>query len=163
MKPEALKVIVVDQHEDVCHRLGRGLETLTGVHVLLHTTDLTVAAELIHECKPDVILADFNFGPTDRPEVARWLNSLSPDSALIVYSSYYLDDERQGFEDAGAARCLLKGLTLRELEAEMRETVDRARISPARLADRATNSGSPGSRKASRKQPPGSPITPPKA
>ncbi len=118
-----LTAIVVDQHDEVCDRLGRALDGLPGIRVLAHTTNLMLAAELVHQHKPDVILADFKWGQAARPDVAGWIGRMSPDSALIVYSSYYINGERQEFEAAGAARCLLKGLTLRELETEISETV----------------------------------------
>lgn len=130
--------MIVDQHEEVCHRLGRALDASPGMDVVLHTPNIMQAAELAHHDQPDVILADFKWGPADRPDTLRWLAQISPSSVIIVYSSYYLADERERFEEAGAARCLLKGLTLKELEVEVHQTLDAvraARLGTSPIAD----------------------------
>jgi DNA-binding NarL/FixJ family response regulator len=103
------------------------LDALPGIHVLAHTTNLMVAAELAHQYQPDVILADFSWGQSDRPVRLGWLGRMSPGSVLIVYSSYYVDGERERFQVAGAHRCLLKGLTIKELGDEIQRTVVNAK------------------------------------
>jgi DNA-binding NarL/FixJ family response regulator len=118
-----LTMMVADQHEEVCDPLARALGALPGIDVLAHTTNLMLAAELAHQEKPDVILADFKWGQADRAEILRWLGRMSPESVLIVYSSYFVNGERESFEEAGAARCLLKGLPVKELQAEIRRTL----------------------------------------
>lgn len=120
-KDRPFTVIVVDQHEEVCESLAYSLERLSGVKVLAHTTNPVGAAKLAHESSPDVIIADFTWGGAARPDILRWFSRMSPRSHLVVYSSYYTDGEREAFESAGAALCLLKGLSIRELAAEARK------------------------------------------
>jgi DNA-binding NarL/FixJ family response regulator len=114
-----LTVLVVDQHEEVCHLLGRALEALPEVEVLAHTTNLMLAAELAQQFSPDAIVVDLHWGQVARPEILRWLSRASPESALIVYSSYYLNGEREEFAKAGARCCLLKGMSARDLYGEL--------------------------------------------
>lgn len=118
-----ITVMVVDQHEKVCASLARSLERLPGMTVLAHTTNLTLAAELAHRSSPDVIIADFTWGEVARPDVLRWFARMSPQSRLVVHSSYYTDGERESFLSAGASRCLLKGMSVRDLGIELRKVV----------------------------------------
>lgn len=120
-RERSFTVMVVDQHEEVCESLARSLERLPGVKVLAHTANLIRAAELAHESSPDVIIADFTWGVATRPDVLRWFARMSPESRVVVYSSYYTDGEREAFQAAGASRCLLKGMSIKELGAELRK------------------------------------------
>lgn len=115
-----LTLIVVDQNEEVCHRLANSLERLPGIQVLAHTTNVMLAAQLAHQLSPDVIVADFKWGEAKRVDMLRWLVRMCPESSVIVYSSYYRDGEREAFAAAGACLCLLKGLTVEELGSQIR-------------------------------------------
>lgn len=128
MKDPPITLIVVDQHEDVCHRLARSLEALPGVRVLAHTTNVMLAAELAHQYSPDVIVADFNWGAATRPDALRLIGEMSPDSRLVMYSSYYTDGEREAFAEAGADICLLKGMSVKELGAQLRKAAAARRL-----------------------------------
>jgi DNA-binding NarL/FixJ family response regulator len=115
--------MVVDQHEDVCERLAQSLDRIPGIKVLAQTMNLMSAGELAHQSAPDVIVADFKWGGTPRSEILRWLGRMSPQSTLVVYSSYYRDGEREAFAGAGASACLLKGISAKELAAQLRKAV----------------------------------------
>jgi DNA-binding NarL/FixJ family response regulator len=80
-----------------------------------------LGAELAHQYEPDVIIADFRWGEGARFDMLRWLKRMSPYSKLVVNTSYYTDGEREAFTEAGAALCLLKGMSTRELAAQVRK------------------------------------------
>lgn len=134
-----LTLIVVDQNEEVCHRLASGLERLPGIRVLAHTTNVMLAGELAHQFSPDVIIADFKWGEAERADILRWLVGMCPRSSVIVYSSYYRDGEREALEAAGAVLCLLKGLNVDELGGQIRY------VRALRPAKRQGEPSSPGS------------------
>lgn len=115
-----ITVLIIDEHPEVSARLAHGLSSMAGFRVVAHTTNPVWAGEFTHHWKPQIIIADFKRGPRPRHEIVRWMKENSPESQIIVYSSYYLDAERNEFLRAGAALCLLKGLTLNELAAELR-------------------------------------------
>ena len=121
-----ITVMVVDQHEEVCDRLAHALEGLPGIRVLAHTTNLMLGAELAHQFAPDVIIADFRWGEATRADVLEWLGRMSPNSHLVVYSSYFTDGEREAFHAAGAERCLLKGMSVKELADDLRRVATQA-------------------------------------
>jgi DNA-binding NarL/FixJ family response regulator len=110
--------MVVDQNEDVCDRLGRSLDRLPDVRLVACTTNVMAAAEIAADLTPEVIIADFKWGQAKRSDILRWLARMSPRSAIVVYSSYYTDGEREAFLEAGAGRCLLKGMSVKQLAAE---------------------------------------------
>ena len=117
----SLTVMVVDQHEEVCKSLAHSLDRLPAIRVVGQTTNLVRAAELALESPPDIILADFTRGLAPRPDVLHWFASVSPNSRFVMYSSYYTDGEREAFQLAGASRCLLKGMSIKDLAAEIRQ------------------------------------------
>ena len=126
-----ISVMVVDQHQEVCEALARGLKGLPGFHVLSHTGNLVLAAELAHQFRPDVIIADFKWSETPRPDALRWLARVSPGTRMVVYTSYFTDGEREAFESAGAEHCLLKGLSLKELADQLRKVASRKAVDSA--------------------------------
>jgi DNA-binding NarL/FixJ family response regulator len=121
-----ITVLIIDEHPEVNARLAHGLSAMAGFRVVAHTTNPVWAAEFAHHWKPQIIIADFERGHGPRSEMARWLKENSPDSRIVVFSSYYAKDERNEFLQAGASRCLLKGLTLNELAAELRNIAQEA-------------------------------------
>lgn len=116
-----ITVLIMDEHPEVSVSLAHGLSGTVGFRVVAHTTNPVWAAEFAHHWKPQVIIADFKRGSRPRSEMVRWLKETSPDSQIVVHSSFYADDERNEFLQAGASQCLLKGLTLGELADELRK------------------------------------------
>jgi DNA-binding NarL/FixJ family response regulator len=121
-----ITVLVIDEHPEVSARLAHGLSGIAGFRVVAHTTNPIWAAEFAHHWKPQIIIADFKRSNGPRSEMVRWMKENSSDSMIVVFSSYYSDDERSEFLQAGASRCLLKGLTLNELAAELRNVAEEA-------------------------------------
>jgi two-component system nitrate/nitrite response regulator NarL len=121
-----ITVLIIDEHPEVNARLAHGLSAMAGFRVVAHTTNPVWAAEFAHHWNPQIIIADFKRGHRPRSEMVRWMKENSPDSQIVVFSAYYLEDERNEFLQAGAARCLLKGLTLNELAAELRNVAQEA-------------------------------------
>jgi len=55
--------------------------------------------------------------------VYRRIARASPASRLVVFTSYLLGAEERSFVQAGAAKCLLKGISLKALAEELRSVV----------------------------------------
>lgn len=125
-----MSVLIIDEHEAVCSALARRIEGFGGSSVIEATSNPVLAAEIAHEFAPEIIIADFNRGPRPRDEMASSMLRASPTSKLVMYCSYYANGEREAFAKAGATRCLLKGMSAKDLAAELR-VVARERIEPA--------------------------------
>jgi DNA-binding NarL/FixJ family response regulator len=115
-----ITVLIIDEDPDVSVRLAHGLAKAAGFRVVAHTANSAWATQFAHLWKPKIIIADFKRGTRPRRNMIRCMKDNSPESEIIVYSSYYLGDERNEFLAAGATRCLLKGLTFNELTGEVR-------------------------------------------
>jgi DNA-binding NarL/FixJ family response regulator len=122
-----ITVLIIDEHPEVCRLLARGLEALPGFRVLDHTTNPMLAAELAHQYSPQIIVTDFKRSGSARGSALRWLRHVSPGSSLVVYTSYYGNGEQEALQSAGVARCLLKGMSIKELGAELRKVVQTRR------------------------------------
>lgn len=119
MEPKRVTVLVIDEHEAVCIALARRIEGFGEFHVIEATSNPVLAAEIAHEFAPQIIVADFKRGPRPREEMVRWIRQASPASKLVIFGSYYVDGEREAFAAAGAQRCLLKGMSAKELADEL--------------------------------------------
>jgi two-component system invasion response regulator UvrY len=126
VKDIEVSVLIIDEHEAVCAALARRIEGFGGFKVIEATSNPMLAAELAHEYGPDIIVADFKFGPRPREEMASWMLKASPDSKLIIYGSYFTNGEREAFAKAGAKRCLLKGMSAQDFAAELRAVQEEA-------------------------------------
>jgi DNA-binding NarL/FixJ family response regulator len=122
-----ITVLIIDEHPEVCRLLARGLEALPGFRVLDCTTNPLLAAELAHQYSPQIILTDFKRSGNSRGSALRWLRQVSPGSSLVVHTSYYVKGEREALQSAGVARCLLKGMSVKELGAELRKVLQARR------------------------------------
>jgi DNA-binding NarL/FixJ family response regulator len=130
-----ITVLVIDEYEEVCRLLARSLESLPGIRVLAHTTNPVKAAELAHELAPQIIIADFKRGAAPRVDMFRWIGRSSPQSRLVIHTSYYTPDEREALQANGFSRCLLKGMSVKDLGAELRNVISGRTAGPVARAE----------------------------
>lgn len=114
-----LSILIIDENPDVRDLLARGLGATPGFRVIGSVGNPMLGAELAHRFQPDVILADFRRTGPPRVETFRWIARVSPRSHLVVLTSYFEKGEEQACLEAGASRCLLKGVTVKELAREL--------------------------------------------
>lgn len=119
MTTKDLTVLIIDENAGVGEALAQRLRSSKGVRVMGQTQNPVLGAELAHELKPQVILADFRPTGPPRTETYRWLARVAPLSRLVVLSSFYEEGEEQACIDAGAKKCLLKGISSEDLVAEL--------------------------------------------
>jgi DNA-binding NarL/FixJ family response regulator len=110
-----LTVLIIDEHHEVSDILARRLEASRFLRVIGNTSNVLLGAELAHELKPDIILADFKRTGPPRPETYRWLARVSPRSRIIALVSYLDPREEAELLEAGVSRCLLKGIGVDQL------------------------------------------------
>lgn len=123
MAAKDLTVLIIDENAGVGAALAQRLRTSRGVRVVGHTENPVLGAELAHELRPQVIVADFRPTGPPRTETYRWLARVAPRSRLVVLSSFYAEGEERACIEAGAKKCLLKGMSTRELVGELRDLV----------------------------------------
>ena len=116
-------LLLMDENTEVGGLLAERLMAARGFRVVAHTGNPLIAAELAHQWRPDIIIADFNKRGRYGAEMYRWLKRASPKSELVVLTSYMRNGDEQLYLEAGAQKCLLKGLPMRELLDELRRLV----------------------------------------
>jgi len=129
-----LTVLIVDEHSDISALLAWRLSLIRGIRVIGETANVMLGAELAHQLEPDVILADFRRTGPPRAETYRWLSRVSPKSRVIAHTSYLQNGDDTALREAGVARCLLKGGSVKELGEQIIELarVDNGRSSTNR-------------------------------
>jgi two-component system, NarL family, response regulator LiaR len=118
---EAITVMIVDDHAVVRH----------GMRVLLEAEgDFTVVGEMasgaeavlrVGDLVPEVVLMDLLMPDVDGVEATRLIKQRSPNSQVIILTSYHEDEHIFPAIRAGALSYLLKGASLEELTAAVRK------------------------------------------
>jgi DNA-binding NarL/FixJ family response regulator len=131
MAPDAIRVLVVDDHAVVREGLRTFLELQDGIEVIGEAADGDEAVARATELEPDVILMDLVMPHLDGIGAMRELRRRASSSRVIVLTSF-LDDERlMPALQAGAAGYLLKDVEPAELARAVRSAcADEALIDP---------------------------------
>ena len=132
----SITVLIIDEQPEVCELLADRLDREPGIRVVGKTSNPFIGGELAHLWQPDVILADLQRVGADRAQVCRWLKELSPGAGMVILASYFKNGEAAACLDAGAVKCLVKGMSTRQLAGELRSVVQDAEPKPAKKAHR---------------------------
>jgi DNA-binding NarL/FixJ family response regulator len=134
MTPEAVRVVLVDDHD----LLRRGIKTMLeteGIEVVGEGSDGTDALRLVEETLPDIVIVDVIMPKRDGIEATREIKDAYPHIGVVVLSGH--DEKRFVFDalKAGASGYLLKTAALEEVVATVREVArGHAKLDPE-LAD----------------------------
>jgi len=118
-----ITVLVIDEHQDIRSLLSRGLDGIPPLHVVASTGSPLEGEALAARWQPDVILIDLKVRGRYRAEVYQGIGRASPRSRLIVFTSYLTGEEKESLE-SGVSRCLLKGMPLKNLAAEIVKSLE---------------------------------------
>jgi DNA-binding NarL/FixJ family response regulator len=127
-----IRVLIVDDHSVVREGLRAFLELQDGIEVAGEAADGAEAIEQARRLRPDVVLMDLVMPRVDGVEAMRGLRGLSPETRVIVLTSFLEDDRLLPAIQAGAAGYLLKNVAPAELARAIRAAhVGEAIIDPA--------------------------------
>lgn len=133
---DKIRVLLTDDHAVVRLGLKAYFSTLEDIIVVGEAADGFEALEKVQELKPDVVLIDLLMPGMDGVEATRRIKAESPDTQVIVLTSYHDDEHIFPAIRAGALSYLLKNADPDELaEAIRRAYVQEAVINP-RVATR---------------------------
>ncbi len=126
-----IRVLIVDDHSVVREGLRAFLELQDGIEVAGEAADGAEAIEQSRRLRPDVVLMDLVMPRVDGVEAMRGLRELSPETRVIVLTSFLEDDRLLPAIQAGAAGYLLKDVAPAELARAIRAAhVGQAIIDP---------------------------------
>lgn len=124
MSGEAVRVLIVDDHEVVRRGIKTFFETEDEIEVVGEAANGRQAVCLARELKPDVILMDLVMPEMDGIQAIREIHMQQPDSQILVLTSFGSDDKIFPAIKAGALGYLLKDTTPEDLSRAVREAAE---------------------------------------
>jgi NarL family two-component system response regulator LiaR len=121
--PDAIRVLIADDHPVVRQGLRGFLETFTGIEVVAEAENGAQVVALACEHVPDVILMDLLMPEMDGVEAIDRIVVFSPTTRIIVLTSYTEDEYLFPAMRAGALGYLLKDVEPEELVSAIRAAV----------------------------------------
>ena len=113
--PDAITVMIVDDHEMVRQGACSYLEAQADISVIAQAGTGEEAVQLVQECIPDVILMDLVMPGMDGVETTRRVKNLSPRTQIIILTSFHQDEFIFPALQAGAISYLLKDVKASDL------------------------------------------------
>ncbi|MCP9620361.1 response regulator transcription factor [Nocardia otitidiscaviarum] len=108
-------MVLLDDEELVRSGIAMILEAGGGIEVVAQGEDGRDIVELVHRHRPDVVVTDIRMPRVDGLEVTRRVRALSDPPAVVVLTTFGLDEYVHAALEAGAAGFLLKDTPPREL------------------------------------------------
>lgn len=108
-------VLIVDDHEIVRQGLRTYLELLDEIEVVGEAQNGLEAVARVHQHKPDVVLMDLVMPEMDGIQATHQIRDISPDTKVIVLTSFAEDDKVFPAIKAGAVGYLLKDVSPSDL------------------------------------------------
>lgn len=105
---EKIRVFVADDHELVRYALHTLLDGDDGIEVVGEAGDTDGVIAGCVETTPDVLLLDLRMPGAGGVEACRQVRALSPETAVLVLTSFDEDEEMFGVLSAGASGYILK-------------------------------------------------------
>lgn len=124
MTEQTASLLLIDSHDGVRRVLARRLHAIPGLRVVGETSSTYHGKDLAGELRPDVILFDCNTSGAYAAELVSGIRQASPESTLIVFTSFLTPSEERMYLEAGADCCLLKGMAVGDLAAELLHRAD---------------------------------------
>ena len=119
MKP--IKVLIADDHSVVRMGLAALIKFHRGLTLVGEAQDGAEAAKKAAETKPDVVIMDLMMPGTDGIEGTRRVLEASPESKVLILTTFGTSRELTKAVDAGAIGAIMKGADNDELIAAIRD------------------------------------------
>lgn len=131
-----IRILIADDHPFFLDGLTANLEAETDMSVVARASDGRQAVELCRQHAPDVVLIDLRMPVMNGVEAIREIVVCSPESRIIVLTTYDGDEDIHRALKAGAKSYLLKDVFREELLAAIREVYSGRRHISAQVAGR---------------------------
>ncbi|MEV6102254.1 response regulator transcription factor [Nocardia sp. NPDC051981] len=110
-----IRVVLLDDEELVRSGIAMILEAGGDIEVVAQDGDGRAIVDLVHRHRPDVVVTDIRMPHVDGLEVTRRVRGLPTPPAVIVLTTFGLDEYVYAALESGAAGFLLKDTPPREL------------------------------------------------
>src|ERR671939_1943272 len=112
---DAIRVLIVDDHDLFRSGLRTLLEEQDGVHVVGEAAGGSEAVRIVSESAPDVVVMDLNMPGMTGVEATRQISALAPLTRVVVLTISDQDGDVMDAILAGACGYLLKDSSIQEL------------------------------------------------
>lgn len=116
-----INVLLADDHTIVRQGLRALLQAEPDIAVVGEAADGRQAVDAVRELRPDVVIMDIAMPSLNGLEATRQMKKTSPNSRVIILSSYASQEYVEQLVEAGAFGYLLKQTAAQELVAAIRE------------------------------------------
>ncbi len=125
-----MRVVLVDDSQDIRSALRRLLEAEPGMEVVGCAEDVAGAVDLIERERPDLVVLDVNLRGGERGlDVLAHLQRVRPGLTVVVLSNCAEPSMRRAVLDAGAQACFDKAFEFREAVRWIVDTAARIQTS----------------------------------
>ena len=131
-----IRVLIVDDHAVVRQGIRTFLETAIDLEVIGAAEGGAQAVRLAEEFKPDVALVDMVMPGLDGVETTRAIRSASPQTQVIIFTSYHEDAHIFPAIRAGALSYLMKDAAPNEIAEAIRKAARGEAVLDSRVAAR---------------------------
>lgn len=135
-KQTKIRVLIVDDHAVVRQGIRTFLETDLDLEVIGAAEGGAEAVRLAEEFKPDVALVDMVMPGLDGVETTRAIRSASPQTRVIIFTSYHEDAHIFPAIRAGALSYLMKDAAPNEIAEAIRKAARGEAVLDSRVAAR---------------------------
>lgn len=121
-----LEALIIDEHPSVRRALAARLTNTDQIHVQATASNLSEALVLAEADQPDVVILGLRVLDRERDitEINQMAETISQwGAALLILTSYSVDDDRKAILTAGARRYLLKDIDTERLLNEINRSV----------------------------------------
>lgn len=134
-----IRVFLADDHELVRYALKTMLEDEGDIEVVGEASDGDATISHVPDVNPDVLVLDLRMPGAGGVEVCRQVRDSSPDTAVLVLTSFDEDEELFGVLSAGACGYLLKDTRPERIVHAIRSVADGQAVFDSSVATRIIN------------------------
>lgn len=134
-----IRVFLADDHELVRYALKSMLEDEGDIDVVGEASDGDETVVGVPQVNPDVLVLDLRMPGNGGVEVCRQVKEASPDTAVLVLTSFDEDEELFGVLSAGACGYLLKDTRPERIVHAIRSVADGQAVFDSSVAARIIN------------------------
>ncbi|RJQ56010.1 MAG: DNA-binding response regulator [Actinobacteria bacterium] len=133
---EPIQVVIGDDHELVRYGLRTLLTAQKDFRVIGEAANGKDAADICVEARPDVLVLDLRMPEMDGLEACRLVCERSPNTRVLILTSFDGDDDVFGSFQAGAAGYLMKDVAPRSLVEAIRQVAEGRMVLDEKISGR---------------------------
>lgn len=133
---EPITIVVADDHELVRYALRTVLDGESDMEVVAEAQSGDEAVQAVEEHEPTLLLLDLHMDGMDGVEACRIVKERSPETRVLILTSFDDDDEVFGALSAGANGYIMKDVAPQSLLETIRSVAEGRTVLDATVADR---------------------------